>query len=211
MAIVQLLGKPQIARRLFTLGYKDMLAFSYYQPDGNDLSYDLHEVFSPSQFQQVREFDEVIERVKHLAINRGYIQIITTGLDHLSHHHHDKPPIEYYLKQVMSKFDKILILLHKKFGSVLGCLTSDHGILWRDKVENSINIAVDLYQEDIYHPRYLTGAIYRPYCRHVKSLDQSFSLLSFPWMTRKFHNDEWGVHGGISAWESLVPLIIRQF
>jgi hypothetical protein len=203
-------GKPQIARRLFTLGYKDMLAFSYYQPDGNDLSYDLHEVYSPSEFQRVKEFDEVIKRVKHQKMYRGYIQVISMGLDHLSHHHPDRPPIDHYLKQVIARFDEIVDLLHKRFRSVLACLTADHGILWRDKVESHIKVASDLYQEDIYHPRYLTGAIYRPYSRHIKSLGQSVSLLGYPWMTRNFRNDEWGVHGGISAWESLVPLIIRQ-
>jgi hypothetical protein len=204
------LGKPHLARRLFTLGYKETFAFSYYQPGGDNLSNDLHELFSERQFHRVKEFSDVINFIKDQHLNRAYLQVVTTGLDHLCHHHHDRPPLDYYLRQLLARFEQMVDLLQKRFGSVLACLTADHGILWRDRLESDVQIANDLYQEDVYHPRYLSGAIYRPYTKHIKSLGQSVSLLAYPWMTRRFRNDEWGVHGGISAWESIVPLIFRQ-
>jgi hypothetical protein len=94
---------------------------------------------------------------------------------------------------------------------VLAYLTADHGILWRDSIEGKIEVASDLFHEDARSPRYIKGALLRNYGRIIKSSGQAFTLLKLPWMTRNFRNDEWGVHGGISASESIVPLITRQY
>lgn len=204
-------GDPHISRRLFALGYREIKAFSFYQTEGNNLSFNLHDPFSTSEIIRVKEFDEILKYFEEKKIKKGYIQIITSGLDQLSHHHHDRPPIDVYRNNLIERFNRITELLHKINRPVLSFLTSDHGILWRDLVEDKIEIASDLFYENSYSPRYIKGALLRNYGRVIKSMDQTYTLLGVPWMTRRFRNDEWGVHGGISAWESIVPLISQYY
>jgi hypothetical protein len=199
-----------VSRRLFALGYKDQMGFSYYAPETNELAEDLFDTFSSSQVVRVRAFDEVLSYLKSVSFRRGYVQITLSGLDHLSHKHPDRPPRERYLADILRRFDDLVEVLSTKAERVVAVLTADHGILWRDAVEDKVIIPDDLFLEDMYHPRYVKGAILRPYGRTCKSLGHHYTLLSVPWMTRQFRNNEWGVHGGISAWESIVPLIIRE-
>ena len=203
-------GNPSVSRRLFALGYTSQASFSYYAPEAGDLSADIHDTISGSQFTRVRAFDEVLTQLTSRDFSRGYVQVVLSGLDHLCHAHRDRPPVDHYLEEILSRFDALMECLSADGRSVLGCLTADHGILWRDEVEERLQITDDLLQEDIRSPRYLKGRILRPYASCCRSLDQNFSLLKIPWMTRRFRSNEWGVHGGISAWESLVPLIIRD-
>ena len=203
-------GKPSVSRRMFALGYVDQMAFTYYPTERDGLSADIHDTFSGSQIMRVKSFDEVLEKVKEKRFSRGYIQVTLSGLDQICHAHHDRPPREHYLREILSRFDAFVDCLSAKSSRVLACLTADHGILWRDVVEDQIQIADDLFRDDIHSPRYVKGAILRRYGRCCRSLGHNFTLLKVPWMTRRFRNNEWGVHGGISAWESIVPLIIRQ-
>ena len=202
-------GKPSISRRLFSLGYVDQAAFTYYPPERGGVAADIHDTLSKSQVVRVKAFDEVLEQLDRIELSRGYIQITLAGLDQICHAHHDRPPREHYLTEILDRLDALMQCLRKKTGRVLACLTADHGILWRDDIEDRVRIAGDLFREDIRSPRYIKGSIPRVYGRRCRSLGQNFTLLKAPWMTRGFRSNEWGVHGGISAWESLVPLIIR--
>jgi hypothetical protein len=204
------IGNPSVSRRLFALGYIDQLAFTYFPPERDDLSADIHDTFSSSQLMRVRSFDEVLAEIDKRHLVRGYVQVVLSGLDQICHAHRDRPPREHYLEGILSRFDALIGCLRRKNRNILACLTADHGILWRDVVEDRIQIADDLFQEDIRSPRYLRGTLLRKYGRPCRSLGQNFTLLKAPWMTRGFRNNEWGVHGGISAWESIVPLMIRQ-
>jgi hypothetical protein len=195
---------------MFALGYADQVAFTYYPPERDDLSADIHDTFSGSQITRVKSFDEVLKGIEERQFSRGYVQVTLSGLDQICHAHHDRPPRKHYLGEILSRFDALVDCLSAKSDRILACLTADHGILWRDVVEDRIQIADDLFRDDIRSPRYIKGAILRPYGKRCRSLDQNFTLLKVPWMTRRFRNNEWGVHGGISAWESIVPLIIRR-
>jgi hypothetical protein len=202
-------GRPSISRRLFSLGYVDQAAFTYYPPERGGVAADIHDTLSKSQVVRVRAFDEVLEKLDRTEVTRGYIQITLAGLDQICHAHHDRPPREHYLTEILHRFEALMECLDRKADRVLACLTADHGILWRDDVEGQVRIARDLFREDIRSPRYIKGSIHRVYGKRCRSLGQNFTLLKAPWMTRRFRSNEWGVHGGISAWESLVPLIIR--
>jgi hypothetical protein len=92
---------------------------------------------------------------------------------------------------------------------VLACLTADHGILWREAIEGRLEVVGDLIHEDAGHARYVRGHVLRPYGRCVTCLDSHYTAFRFPFMTRELRSNEWGVHGGISAWESIVPFIMR--
>ena len=204
------IGEPSVSRRMFALGYVNQMAFTYYPTQRDSLSADIHDTFSDSQVNRVKAFDEVLEQIRERRPFRGYVQVVLSGLDQICHAHRDRPPRKHYLEEIFARFEALLDCLSAKSSQILACLTADHGILWRDVVEDRLQIANGLFQDDIYHPRYVKGAILRTYGRRCRSLNQNFTLLKVPWMTRKFRNNEWGVHGGISAWESIVPLIIRQ-
>lgn len=73
-----------------------------------------------------------------------------------------------------------------------------------------MQVADDLFAEDIGSPRYVKGSILRGYGRVCRCRGQSYTLFRAPYVTRRFRNNEWGVHGGISAWESVVPFITRE-
>jgi hypothetical protein len=92
----------------------------------------------------------------------------------------------------------------------LACLTADHGILWREQIEGRIEIVGDIYSQETHSPRYVKGHLLRPYGRQVTCDKQRYTLLGVPYLTRSLRSNEWGVHGGISAWESLVPMHIVQ-
>ena len=93
---------------------------------------------------------------------------------------------------------------------MLTLLTADHGILWRDALGERARLVDDVFPDDVRSPRYIKGSILRAYGRCVRSEGQNYTLLGYPWLTRPLHNNEWGVHGGISAWESVVPLIVHH-
>lgn len=205
-----IIGNPSVSRRLFSLGYMNQHAFTYYPPARDKLSGDIHDTFSHSQVTRVKEFDEVLEHLAKANLRKSYVQVVLAGLDHLSHSHPDKPPRDLYCSQILTRFDKLFRTLEEKNQSVIACLTADHGILWRDLIEEQCRITDDLYSNDSYHPRYLNGAIPHKYGRTINSVGRKITAFKIPWMNRRFRNNEWGVHGGISAWESIVPLIIKS-
>lgn len=205
----QVVGKPSLSQRLFALGYTQQLGFTYFS-DSNDLASELHDSFADSQRVRVRSFDEILQYIKKEPISRGYLQITLSGLDQICHRHHDRPPKEHYLQIILSHFQQLTACLQAKFGRVLVCLTADHGIMWRDYTEDRLEIACDIFQEDVRSPRYLKGSLLRSYGKCCVCDNIRYTLLRFPVVTRGFRNNEWGMHGGISAWESLVPLLIRS-
>ena len=205
----QVVGSPELSRRLFRAGYATQVGFTYYPPDPNSLSAQILAQFSGSQIIQVRTFDEILEYLDQARIRKGYIQIAMPGLDHLCHAHHDRPPREYCLRQILERFDKLVDHLTRHGQRVLAFLAADHGILWREHIEESVETVGDLLPEDARHPRYIRGHFLRDYGRCRTNFGQNYTLLRIPCMTRKLRANEWGVHGGISAWESVVPLLTR--
>lgn len=206
----QVVGQPSLSRRLFALDYVQQRGFTYFDPEVNALSADLYRTFSPSQVVRVSDFGDVLATVREMPEARTYIQVSLAGLDQICHAHYDRPPLDYYKQRILSCFGQLVQCLRDKAPRVLVVLTADHGIMWRDDVEERLEIADDLLREDVRSPRYLRGSFLRAYGRTCRCLGQNYTLLRAPWMTRRFRNNEWGVHGGISAWESLVPFIVHS-
>jgi hypothetical protein len=206
----EVIGAPEVARRLFALGYERQIAFTYFTPEANALAEDVHALFAGSQVIRIKAFDEVLVKLEQQKMPRGYIQVSVEGLDQLCHSHRDRPLREEYLKELLQRFDRLTDCLQNKGRSVLSCLTADHGILWRDDIDACAEIVGDLLPEETTSARYVRGSLLRGYGRPCNCLGQNYTLLRYPCLTRKLRNNEWGVHGGISAWESVVPLLIRQ-
>jgi hypothetical protein len=206
---VQAAGKPSLSSRLFNRGYKKQLGFTYFSPDDNALASEIHKTFSCSQVVEVREFDDVLQHLRRRRLFKAYIQISTSGLDQLCHNFRDRPPREHMLQELMRRFDDLIDCLARPHRRLLACLTSDHGILWRESVERPVQVVQDVLPEDVRSARYLRGSFIRGYARCHAYEGQNYTLLAFPYLTRKLRSTEWGVHGGISAWESIVPLFMK--
>jgi len=207
---LDVVGKPAISQRLFNEGYKNQLAFTFFDKDSRPLSAELHSTFGNSQLNRINSIEDGIDIIKKNPFWRGFIQIVAPGLDKLAHYHADRPLVKETLDRIFERLDKVIDCVSSKGRKVTACLTSDHGILWRDDAKEKTEVVSDLFSEDKYHPRYVKGSLTRSYSKTVKYESQSFTLLKAPYMIRDWKHSEWGVHGGLSAWESIVPIIIKE-
>jgi len=205
----EVIGKPTVSERLFSLGYSHQMGFTYHDVEANPLASKLYGVFGSSQVKRVATFNDILEHISAEGISQGFIQVTTAGLDGLCHHHQDEPPVKYYTDEILNRFDALMSCLHEGNRKVLACLTADHGILWRHSLEGKWAVVNDLQVDDKRCIRHIRGSRIRDYILVKSGLGGTFSMLRLPYITRKLRNNEWGVHGGISAWESIVPLIIR--
>jgi len=205
----EVIGKPTVSERLFSLGYSHQMGFTYFDVETNPLANELYGVFGSNQIKRVMTFNECLECINTEKLSRGFIQITSAGLDGICHHHQDEPPVQHYVDSILNRFNTLIDCLRAGGRRVLACFTADHGILWRQHLEGKWCVADDLHPDDIRAIRYIAGSRIRNYVL-VKSCNRNtYSMLRVPYLTRKLKNNEWGVHGGISAWESLVPLIIK--
>lgn len=201
-------GSPSLSRRLFKIGYQNQMGYTYYTPDEGSLSGDIFATFAPSQLLRFHDLDQVLAHMDAHLRARCYLQITLAGLDQICHAHHDRPPREEYIRQLLWRFDHLVERTRGRKRRVLACLTADHGILWREELEGRAEVVDDLFSQETHSPRYVKGHLLRHYGRKVTCLGQRFTLLGVPYLTRSLRANEWGVHGGISAWESLVPLYL---
>lgn len=206
----EVVGSPSISRRMFALGYAHQLGFTYFDQNVNDLARDIYGSFAPSQITRVKAFSEVLARLDNHTDAKTFVQVTLAGLDQLCHSHWDRPPREQYTQRILDNLRLITRTLGRRFGTALTILTADHGILWREHLEDRMELATDLLLENTTAPRYVKGAHLRTYGHVCRSQGQNYTLLRAPYMTRRFRNNEWGVHGGISAWESVVPLVMSE-
>lgn len=205
----EIIGTPTVSERLFSLGYIQQMGFTYFDIKRNPLASKLHGVFGASQVTRVRRFQQCLDHIKSKDISRGFIQVTSAGLDGLCHSHQDEPPVKYYTGEILNRFDALIQRLHEGNRRVLACLTADHGILWREHFGEQHRIVRDLHPNDSRSPRHIKGSRMRSHFLVKNCRGTTYSMLRVPYVTRKLKSNEWGVHGGISAWESVVPLIIR--
>lgn len=205
----EVVGKPTASERLFSLGYSHQMGFTYFDIETNPLASELYGVFGSSQVKRVVTFKECLEHISAEGISHGFVQITAAGLDGLCHKHRDEPPVKYYIGEILNRFDALVSCLHEGNRNVLACLTADHGILWRQHLEGQWYVVYDLQPDGARFIRYVGGSRVRNYVLIKNCHGSTYSMLRVPYITRKLRNNEWGVHGGISAWESIVPLIIR--
>jgi len=205
----EVIGKPSVSERLFSLGYCHQMGFTYFDTETNPLASELYGVFGSSQVVRIMTFKDCLEHISAEGISYGFVQVTAPGLDGLCHRHQDEPPVKHYIDEILNRFDALVGYLHNGHRKVLACLTADHGILWRKHLEGQWHVVNDLQPDDTRFIRYIRGSRLRNYVFVKGCLGGSYSMLRVPYITRRLKNNEWGVHGGISAWESIVPLIIR--
>ena len=198
----RIVGKPPIVERLFGYGCDRAYGFSYWTRDGNALTDHLFARFGDN-VEKVRSFQDVLAHLADINLDDTYIQIVRQGLDKLCHQHRDRPNPEQYVKDLAQDWHSLLELLQNRDTSAQVFLTSDHGILWKEG-----------HDLQVWEPARLSGV-----CRYLKYSypssqtlevefeDNNYSLLNYPYISRNFKINEWGMHGGVSFEESIVPLL----
>jgi hypothetical protein len=204
------IGKPSVSQKMFNAGYRRQMGFTYFERSQNALAAELFGGFAESQVQRVRSLDEVLKALRAAVPIGTFIQITAMGLDHLAHSHHDTPPVGEYLARLLQRFHELVAVVRQGRYRVVACLTADHGILWWHQLGTDPPVLEGVFGEDERHPRYTEGALLRPHTRVISHARRAYTVLQAPYLTRKLRQNEWGVHGGISAWESLVPLVILK-
>lgn len=201
------IGKPSISQRLFAAGYRSQLGFSFYDTSKNPLASELYASFGRSQVNTIASFEDCIKVLRTVPLKSGYVQITCPGLDEICHKHHDEPPKAEYLNKTMQRYYDVIDVMSSRNLSAIVCLTADHGVLWRDCLGGEKLVKTNMGL-DPDHPRYVRGALARQDLVVVRHGSRTFSLLRAPLINRSLRSTEWGVHGGVSAWESIVPLVI---
>lgn len=208
-AFLNVVGQPTIGQRLFRRGFVDLRGYSHWTREKDKaLTDNIFVPFNAGQLKRVHSFSEAYNDIKQLSMYKTYIQITLMGLDQYSHTNFDEPLIEPYVQRLFDRVDSLVELIESRGRSGVVIMTSDHGILWvRDHALQVVHDPGYTQSDGI---RYLNGKILRDYLLPVHFGNRSFSLAKYPYILRNYAINEWGVHGGISYQESLVPLYIRE-
>lgn len=200
-------GSEPLALRLYKIGYTQRLGFSYWSPETEGLTRELFEGFSEHEFYQVRHFGDIISILGSVK-PQSYVQVIREGLDIYAHKHLDKPPAKSLIvSRIEGELSDLTELFRAKGLTARIYLSSDHGILWIEEAKNSCYIepagAVPIRYYHLDRNNIPKQALW---VGRVLSNDRILAL-PYTHMRRPPTRVEWGAHGGISYWESLVPFL----
>lgn len=202
-----IVGQPSIASRLFRRGFRKRMGFSHWDRD-NKLTDKLFRGFDPStQMFKVNEFKEVLLALSKLYAEQTFIQVLTNGLDAVSHRHRGRPPVQALAHSLYE--DVFLALaerLQKMRVTALVYATADHGILWRPQPATGEELTVVPDERASAH-RYVKGALLLPHTRQFSCYGANYTVLAYPYLFKPLASLEWGTHGGVSFQESVVPFV----
>jgi hypothetical protein len=197
----RIVGEPTLAQRLLDAGYRHLLGFTYWERAEEPLTDRLFTGFG-DRVRKVKSFDEALATLQGENLTNAFVQIVRTGLDSAAHRQREKPTIDAVTMDVLSGLERLAALCERKGVSARVYLTSDHGILWAHEHR------LQVYEYgDADHPRHYE---YHKRSQHVLNVEfggKAFAVLEYPYLRRELRANEWGVHGGLSFEESVVPLI----
>lgn len=202
-----IIGKPPIAYKLFKKNFKNRLGFSYWSRE-NELTNILFKTFDPDiEMNQVDEFDNILLILEKKSLIKTYVQILLSGLDEICHKNWGRPPINAIVSQLFDEYIPNLseLILSKNLIGLI-YLVSDHGILWKPNKKDTEKHIL-LVDKRAQSKRFLHGHLIHDKVKHVSCYGKNYSLLKYPYIFKKYRKNEWGTHGGISYFESIVPFL----
>lgn len=196
-----IVGHPPLAHRLGGLGLARARGYSYWSRASNDVA---AMMFDGMPLRRVGGLAEALALLGDEPLDGLYVQLVRIGTDGLAHGRREVSPGEVAatVAAVHADLHSLAELLdrHSIPGAVY--LTSDHGMLWRR--EHTLRLA----SHPSNHPRYAAGALPADApATLVTAAGQQFSLFHYPYLGLNLRANDGGVHGGLSYWESLVPLV----
>jgi len=199
--MMRIIGDPPLAQRLFDVGFRHMLGFTYWERDEESLTDRLFTGFG-DRVRKVRSFDEALAGLEDEDLQSSFVQIVRSGLDSIAHRQREQPNVAAMVGDILRDFERLIQLFKRRGISAWLHLISDHGILWAH--EHTFQV-YEFSSAD--HTRYYEHAKRSKHTLTVKFDGKEFSLLEYPYLRRELWANEKGVHGGLSFEESFVPMI----
>ncbi len=196
-----ILGRPPLAARLAALGLRRARGYSYWSRQNNDVA---ALMFDGVPLRRVAGMAEALALLGDEPLDGLYAQLVRIGTDGLAHGRREVSAAEVAATVAAVRADLLrlaeLLDRQKVAGAVY--LTADHGMLWRR------DHALQLARYPSAHPRYVTEALPPEAPASVlEAGGRAFSLFHYPYLGLNLRANDSGVHGGLSYWESLVPLV----
>jgi len=197
-----IVGTPRLARRLIDAGLPHSRGFSYWAREVNEVSAYL---FEGVPLTRVVRFSEAIAALWSANLEHTFVQVVREGLDGLAHSRREvtsaevREAVQAIRSDALSLFDA----LSEGLRPAVLYLTADHGILW--KAEHTFEM---LETDDHAHPRYGTSPPADEELTTRFEFDElTFYVYHWPYVGAAIRRNDSGVHGGLSAQESIVPFI----
>ena len=154
------------------------MGFSHWDRD-NRLTDVLFHGFDPAtQMFRVSEFKEILLALDRLPPDQTYVQILTNGLDSISHRHRGRPPVEAIARHL---YEDVLLALVERLQEVgataLVYATADHGILWKPEPGAGKELIVVPDERANAH-RYARGAFLVPHSRQFSCYGVNYTPTS---------------------------------
>lgn len=199
-----IMGRPPLAERLYGLGYRQARGYSYWDRENIIADY----MFRGVSLTRISSFEGLVALLRESPLQPPtFIQIVQEGLDGLAHHRRElrRAEIEAAIDKIRIDVSMLVDWLKVSGYSVTVYLTADHGILWRT--------------EHPFRPLLYSGERQPRYARVTTSQDPpaqvtrflagnvSYDLFHYPYLAKDIKSNDSGVHGGLSAQESIVPLV----
>ncbi len=199
-----IIGRPPLAERLYGLGYQQARGYSYWDRENIIADY----MFRGVSLTRISSFEGLVALLREAPLQPPtFIQIVQEGLDGLAHHRRELRPaeIEAAIDKIRIDVSMLVDWLKASGYSATIYLTADHGILWRT--------------EHPFRPLLYSGERQPRYARVTTSQDApaqvtrflagnvSYDLFHYPYLAKDIKSNDSGVHGGLSAQESIVPLV----
>jgi len=186
--------------------FYNVYGFTYWPRGQEDLSTELHSAMGQEVYR-IKDFDDALTRLKTDAPfdDKTYVQITRMGFDQECHNRKEEPNRNSVRDELASDIRSLVETAEEVATNYRIFVTADHGILWRDQLPEEPSIVHDEWAD---HARFLEGVHDLPnsMTEHDENEGEA-TALAYPHLTRELKNTEWGVHGGFSYQESIVPLI----
>lgn len=198
---LNIIGQDEsIAKRLFNNGFSRFHGFSYWDHEDSNILND--RIFRDiTNIEKIVSISQIEYYLKRLNLKNAYIQIAVQGLDGFAHKNRDIPLIKPITENIFTQIKTIVNVIRTTNlrGQII--ITSDHGIMWKHQCE------LKVLEEKSFSPRYCTTTYSESVSKTIVTFDAKYSSMKFPYVLREIKSNEWGVHGGISLNESIVPFL----
>lgn len=181
--------------------------FTYWEKGQEELSTQLHDGIPNKYVERIRDFDKAVSGMKRESpLNENlYVQITRMGFDQEAHQRKEEPNWKAIKEELLSDIQKLTDQAARLTDNFRIFVTADHGVLWREDLPDDPPV---VFEDYYHHARYVDDGVQTEYGISRSDPDGNMATgLGYPYVTRDLDHTEWGVHGGFSYYESLIPLI----
>ncbi len=179
--------------------------YCYWARDRNRLT---ERLFCSAAVERTRDFGEALSALRDADLVGTAAVVLREGMDELAHRRRELTPRERAatVAGIRDSFCELRALLRERRIRGVVCLVSDHGVAWRDETEFSVVLG----SSESHHARYTFFPVASDQAVAYHSRETICYLLLPGLLCRQPRANEAGFHGGLSAAESFVPLMVQE-